>query len=107
MCEMMFLAIAAHFVCDYTFQTEAIALGKNRAIDKARFGVNWWYWMSAHAFTHGLAFYFITGSVMVAVADTFAHFVIDDSKCTGLIGIHEDQIAHLVWRIIVVIMFTL
>jgi hypothetical protein len=102
MYEMMFLVIAAHFVCDYTLQTEAVAIGKNRSINKTRFGVDWWYWMMGHSFTHGVALYLITGSVAAAVCDTFTHFMIDDSKCAGIFGIHVDQALHIVWRVLVV-----
>ena len=49
--ELLLMLIGSHFICDYVLQTDAIATGKNRLIDPAKFGVNWYYWMTSPPFT--------------------------------------------------------
>ena len=46
--ELLLMLIGSHFICDYVLQTDAIATGKNRLLDPAKFGVNWYYWMTSH-----------------------------------------------------------
>ena len=59
--ELLLMLIGSHFICDYVLQTDAIATGKNRLLDPAKFGVNWYYWMTSHAVTHGFGVGIITG----------------------------------------------
>ena len=96
--------IAGHFIADYVLQTDAIATGKNRNLDKAKFGVNWWYWMTAHAVTHGIFVYFITGSIIFGIAETTAHWIIDFGKCEKRYNLHVDQALHLICKVLWVIL---
>lgn len=61
--ELLLLLILAHFVVDYQLQSDAVAIGKNFSISKKHLGVDWYYWMSSHAATHGLAVYLLTNSI--------------------------------------------
>lgn len=93
----MLLAIltlfALHFICDYPLQGDTIARGKNRTIDPALFGVNWWYWMASHAATHAVAVGYVLGPVAGCI-EFAAHFLIDVGKCEKKYGLHVDQILH-------------
>jgi hypothetical protein len=95
--------VAAHFLCDYLFQTESIALGKNRLLAKARFGVHWLYWMTTHAVTHSVGVYIVTGSLVASVFEFIAHFIIDVAKCEGYIGLHLDQALHMACKVIILV----
>ena len=99
MLNVMLGMVAGHFIADYVFQTDAIATGKNRHLDPAKFGVNWWYWMTAHSITHGLAVYFVTGSVGFGLAETVAHWFIDFGKCEKRYGLHVDQGLHILCKV--------
>ncbi len=94
----LFLVIG-HFIADYVFQTDAIAIGKNNKINHSHLTVPWYYWMLTHSMVHGLAVYLITNSVILLLAEVFAHFLIDFSKCRGWIGLHTDQILHISCKI--------
>lgn len=96
---LLLLLIAGHLIADYPLQGDAIAVGKNRTIDPARFGVPWYYWMVSHAATHGMAVGLATGSVWLGLMETIAHFAIDAGKCEKLYGLHADQILHLACKI--------
>jgi hypothetical protein len=99
MIELIFLLIAGHFVADYVFQTDAIATGKNKTLEYAKFGVPWYYWMFTHSITHGLAVFLVTKSIYLGIAETFAHFLIDFAKCEGKINLHVDQFLHVLCKV--------
>ena len=42
----------AHFVCDFTLQPDRMAVEKVRGMDVT---LDWRWWLTAHAATHGLA----------------------------------------------------
>lgn len=98
--QLVFLLISCHFIADYPLQTEAIALGKNRNIDPNKFGVNWQYWLTSHAFTHGALVTLVTGNVLIGIAETISHWLIDFGKCEHKYGIHIDQALHIICKII-------
>ena len=103
MLEIFIMLIGAHFVCDYVLQTDAIATGKNRNIDPCKFGVDWRYWMTAHAVTHGFGVGIVTGSVWLGVAECVAHWIIDAGKCDRYYGLHTDQILHLICKVVIIL----
>lgn len=83
--------IAGHFVADYPLQSDFIANGKKRP---GLYGVPWYYILSGHAATQSVAVFLITRSMTLALAEFFAHFIIDFVKCEKVIGIHQDQWLH-------------
>jgi hypothetical protein len=107
MIELLFILIAGHFVCDYVFQSNEIALGKNQTIDPARHGVPWYYWMFAHAVTHGVWVYLFTHSVLFGIWETGLHFYIDVAKCKKHINVHVDQAMHLSFKVFIVFLMTI
>jgi hypothetical protein len=102
---VFFWLLIGHAVADYSLQTDFIAKGKNR--HTAIPGLPWYYIMSAHALIHGGAVGVITGSLCLSLAETLLHFGIDVLKCEGKTNIHQDQIAHvvckMVWAAVVVL----
>lgn len=99
--ELLITLIGVHFLCDYVFQTDAIATGKNRLIDPAKFGVDWRYWLTAHAATHGIGVGVVTGSVWLGVLEFGLHWIIDLGKCVKMYGLHNDQLLHLACKFII------
>jgi hypothetical protein len=93
---MAWWLLVAHFVFDYPLQGDTTAREKNpnSTTDLQRF-VPWYYWMAAHALQHGAAVAFVTGSIVLGIGETVAHFFIDLAKCEGRFTIHVDQALHL------------
>jgi hypothetical protein len=95
-----FLLIAAHFLLDFPLQSDIVAINKNRnAKTKMQESIPWWYFLTAHAFCHGLAVALITQSLWLALAETLLHFIIDFFKCEKYYSIHFDQSLHLMCKI--------
>lgn len=99
--------IVSHYLCDYVFQTDAIATGKNRNIDKAKFGVQWWHWLNAHSFTHGLGVglvtYLFTSNLYLATitlcVESIMHWWVDFGKCEGKFDLNLDQLLHIICKV--------
>ena len=100
--ELLIMLVGAHFVCDFVLQTDSIATGKNRRLDPAKYGVDWYYWMTAHAATHGFGVGLITGNVWLGFLEFCLHWLIDAGKCQKLYGVHTDQILHFACKLIIV-----
>lgn len=102
---VFFLLVAAHNLADFCIQGDAAAIGKNKDIDSAKFGVGWYYWMSGHCFTQGLLVALVTQNAFIGLAETIFHFVIDYLTCKKLISIHSDQFLHYVSKIVWVMFY--
>lgn len=96
---MLTLLVAAHFIADFPLQTDAIAAGKNRNLGRLKFGVNWWYWLTAHSMTHGVAVGLVTGNALLGTSEAVAHWLIDYGKCERWFGLHVDQALHLLCKV--------
>ena len=103
--ETIVLLTLSHFICDYVFQGDSIATGKNKFIDPAKFGVNWQYWMTAHAATHALGVYFITGNIYLCLFELVGHWIIDYLKTSNLITLHQDQMLHIAQKVVILLCF--
>jgi len=101
---ILFLLIGAHALFDFPLQGDAIAINKNRNKNTPlQKEVPWYYWMAAHAFTHGMAVALITQSVALGICETIAHFAIDCGKCESKYSIHVDQLLHLLCKVLWVV----
>jgi len=96
---VLFLLMVGHAICDYPLQGDAVAINKNpNANTPLQKHVPWGYWMLSHALMHGGAVALITGSVLLGVLETVAHFFIDYGKCKGRYNIHIDQLLHIICK---------
>ena len=84
----LFLLIACHFLCDYPLQGDYLARGK------ADGPMRLWH-LIAHATIHGGAVSFVTGSVLLGVAETVAHALIDEAKTKNELTYAGDQGLHV------------
>ncbi|MGJ8689687.1 MAG: DUF3307 domain-containing protein [Gammaproteobacteria bacterium] len=101
--ELFFQLLVGHALADFVLQSDAMGRGKNRHNDMQKSaGSNfprWYYWLSAHSLVHGGIVYLITGSLTLGLIETFAHGLIDFTKCEGKIGINTDQALHIACKI--------
>lgn len=100
--EILIMLVGVHFLCDYIFQTDAIATGKNSLLDKTKFGVPWYYWLTSHAVTHGFGVGLVTNNVWMGVLETILHWFIDLGKCHKLYRLHTDQLLHMASKLLIV-----
>ncbi len=93
---VLFMALAtAHFVADYPLQGDWLSKAKNPYLTIIPGETIWPLAMLGHALIHAAFVYGLTGSALLAAAETVAHMLIDAAKCAGRIGYNTDQFAHL------------
>ena len=103
---LLFFLLVAHALFDFPLQGDAVAINKNpNANTDLQKAVPWYYWMGSHALVHGGAVGFLTGSVVLGLAETFCHFTIDYFKCNRKYSIHGDQALHVVCKVAWVIIW--
>ncbi|MCM5552904.1 DUF3307 domain-containing protein [Pleomorphomonas sp. NRK KF1] len=96
------LLIFGHALGDYPLQTDFMARGKNWKTPVP--GVPWYYLLGAHSIVHGGLAGLATGSLLVGILETAAHFLIDSLKNSGIISIHADQALHIACKVVWVAM---
>ena len=92
--------IFAHMLADFPLQGEFLA--KCKAPNASVKFIPWWYIMSVHAFIHAGFVGAITGVWQLGVVEFVTHWCIDYAKCRNRISFMTDQILHLLWKIIYV-----
>ena len=101
MLNLLFVLLIIHALLDFPLQGDSVAINKNpHANTPLQKFVPWYYWMGSHALVHGGGVLLVTGSTLLALLETFAHFIIDLGKCHLKYSIHVDQALHLVCKII-------
>lgn len=104
--SILLLLLAGHLVGDFVLQPSPMSSGKNRNNSRERFDDGfppWYYWLSAHASTHGLIVYLITGSIIFMLLELISHWLIDLVKCDKRINLHQDQALHILSKIVYVL----
>jgi hypothetical protein len=101
--ELLFGFLVGHAVCDFVLQGEVISVAKARHGDAhAQHGAGfppWYYWLGAHALTHGGAVYLVSGRWELAAIESVLHAAIDHLKCEGVITFQQDQALHLACKL--------
>jgi hypothetical protein len=101
--QALFLFVVAHAVCDFVLQGEVMGSSKSRrsgaASGRGPDFPPWYYWLGAHALTHGGAAFLVSGSWPLGVAETLLHAAIDHMKCEERISFHQDQALHLLCKL--------
>lgn len=102
--EQFFLLLIGHAFADFAFQSDWIAMNKNRH-NPSPVGYSpklhgpkmtiWPYVLGSHALIHAGMVYVITGNIYFTVAEAMLHFMIDFGKCEKWYGIHVDQALHI------------
>lgn len=101
---LLFWLVVGHALADYPLQGDFLARAKNRSASIP--GFPWWQALTAHAVIHGGVVAYITGFIWLGVAEIVAHWIIDDLKCRGKIGLNTDQALHIIckalWALVVI-----
>ena len=101
--QTLFLFLVGHAVCDFVLQGEVMGTSKSRrkfvAGERGPSFPQWYYWLAAHALTHGGAVFLIAGSWPLGVVETVVHALIDHLKCEERLSVHQDQALHLVCKV--------
>ena len=82
----------AHFVCDFALQPDRMAVEKVRGMDVT---LDWRWWLTAHAATHGLAVSLLTGVPLLGLAEWTFHALIDWLKGRRMFSLFVDQALHV------------
>jgi len=90
--NLLILLAMAHFVCDFTLQSDRMALEKVPGKDVT---LSWRWWITAHAGTHGLAVGLLTGIPLLGALEWGTHILIDWSKSKFRFSLAADQVLHL------------
>lgn len=68
----------------------------------------WFYWLSAHALIHGGVIMMVFPEFWyLGLIEIISHFTIDSLKTHNKINIHADQIMHLWWKIMYLIIMVI
>src|SRR3990167_8163236 len=98
--EQLFLLVAAHALTDYALQPEWMAQHKSPLNPPPEKLGQWWWVLTAHGLINGLGVALILGVWWLGVAETVAHFTIDRAKCLKRLTAKQDQILHLLSKIL-------
>ena len=100
--ELLFQFVVIHAVLDFILQPDVMASAKNRHSRYHERGnvefPAWYYWLGAHALTHGGGVYLISGNLWLGLIETFLHGLIDYLKCERKTTLAQDQLLHLVCK---------
>jgi len=90
------LLIFGHVLADYPLQGDFLARAKNRFNPIE--GVPWYQALGAHSIIHAGFVGIITGSLILAIFEFIAHFIIDELKCANVISYNTDQFLHFMCK---------
>jgi hypothetical protein len=96
--ETIFLLIGAHFLADFSLQTEYMSKFKNPGTRNSDHP--WWIIMAAHCSVHALFVGVITGSLILGLIEFILHFTYDYLKCKERLSYLEDQSLHVFTKIL-------
>lgn len=100
--HLLILLLAGHALCDYPLQGDFLAKAKNPHTAFIEIVLPWWLAMASHAMIHAAAVLVVTNSVICALIEFFAHFIIDLQKCLGWLTLKQDQFAHIMCKLLYV-----
>lgn len=95
--NLMIMLVLGHFLADFPLQGDKMAVEKCPGKDVT---LNWRWWLSAHAGTHGFMVALLTGSPVLGLAEMVAHSLIDFGKCRFGYKLIVDQALHWACKIV-------
>ncbi len=105
---LLFFLFAGHALMDYALQPDVMAGCKCRKHNgPTAKAVPWYYWLTAHAVLHGAMVGLVVrwfgfgwdAVVILALAETAVHWLIDFGKCEKWFGINTDQALHIACKV--------
>jgi len=95
--NLLIMLILGHFLVDFPLQGDKMAVEKCAGKDVT---LNWRWWLSAHAGTHGFMVALLTGIPVLGIAEMVAHSLIDFGKCRFGYKLIVDQALHWACKIV-------
>lgn len=97
--------MVGHAVCDFALQSDWMVQFKSRHnnVPADYSQLPDWVWihvLGSHCMLHGGAVALATGNVLLGVAETVAHFLIDFGKSEHWFGFHTDQALHIACKFV-------
>lgn len=89
---LIFLLLAAHFVADYPLQGDFLSRAKAEGPLRR-------YHLFAHSGIQAAGVFIVTGVVWLGLLEWAAHYFIDDAKVRGLTTFQQDQVFHIVCKL--------
>ena len=96
--DTFLVLLLVHFLLDYPLQGDFLSRAKNRHNPIQH--VPWYQAMFAHTAMHGIAVGLITGIWLFALLEMAIHWWTDDRKCSGELTYNQDQIIHILCKVI-------
>jgi hypothetical protein len=97
---LLLAMLAMHALADFPLQGPYIASVKNHNTPDPH--APWWYMMSVHAMIHAGMVLAATGSVIISLVEFGIHWLTDHQKCSGEITYLEDQVTHILLKVLYV-----
>ncbi|ACI54432.1 conserved hypothetical protein [Rhizobium leguminosarum bv. trifolii WSM2304] len=94
------LLLIGHALADYPLQGDWIAKAKNHKLDLVPGEVIWLGVLVCHASIHAAFVWAITGSGWLGLAEFVAHAVIDYAKSDGRLTYNQDQLLHVLCKVV-------
>jgi hypothetical protein len=92
---MLIYLIFGHYLGDFALQNDFVA--KFKAPGSAPF---WFHVMTGHCAIHAGIVFMATHNPVASVGEFIAHFLTDSLKCKGTLSFNQDQLIHIVCKII-------
>lgn len=99
--ELAFALVVVHYLADFPLQGPFLSEAKNHT---TALGQVWWkHGLFAHSIIHAGGIFLITHSFILAMVELAMHARIDYLKCSDRIDLNIDQLLHLSWKLVYVI----
>ena len=95
--NLLIVLALGHFVADFPLQGDRMAVEKCPGKDVT---LNWRWWITAHAATHGFMVSLLTGVPLLGLAEMGAHLLIDYGKIHLRYSLLLDQTLHLICKLV-------
>ena len=95
--NLLIVLALGHFVADFPLQGDRMAVEKCPGRDIT---LNWRWWITAHAATHGFMVSLLTGVPLLGLAEMGTHLLIDYGKTRLRYSLLLDQVMHLICKVV-------
>ena len=95
--NLLIMLVLGHFLVDFPLQGDKMAVEKCPGKDVT---LNWRWWLTAHAATHGFMVAVLTGVPFLGLAEMLVHGLIDFGKCRFGYKLIVDQALHWSCKVI-------
>ena len=104
---LFFKLMIGHAFSDFVFQSDWMAKHKNpnckideRLSGRQSIQIIWPYVLTAHALVNGGIVYIITDNLNFGFFEFVIHWMLDFGKCKNWYGVHADQSAHILCKLL-------